>query len=155
VSGCIQKPDVFLRSVLSEIISDPLGDHMPTIINIKPQYSRPTSEVNALFKTNALHMLDEETCAKCTGEIVVRNPRVELSSHVHYGLIASSNQVVKNAVFRDYLGRNLQVLCIEMEAAGVFETAQCLHIRGICDYADSHKNKKCTASTSSGRWEPL
>jgi hypothetical protein len=113
VTGCIQKPDVFLRSVLSEIISDPylpadpLGDHMSTIINLKPQYSRPTGEVDVLFKANAPHIPDEETCAKCTGETVNRNPRAEPSSYVHYGLIASSNQVVKNAVFRDYLGQNL------------------------------------------------
>jgi nucleoside phosphorylase len=148
VTGYIQKPDVFLRSVLSEIISDPhlpedpLGDHMSTIINLKPEYSKPTGEVDVLFNANAQHMPEEETCAKCTGETVDRNPRAEPSSHVHYGLIASSNQVVKNAVFRDYLGKNLQVLCVEMEAAGVFQTAQCLVIRGICDYADSHKNKK-------------
>ena len=32
-----------------------------------------------------------------------------------------------------------------MEAAGLMNSFQCLVIRGICDYADSHKNK---------RWQP-
>jgi hypothetical protein len=29
---------------------------------------------------------------------------------------------------------------VEMEAAGLQDEFQCLVIRGICDYADSHKN---------------
>jgi nucleoside phosphorylase len=32
-----------------------------------------------------------------------------------------------------------------MEAAGLMNNFPCLVIRGICDYADSHKNK---------RWQP-
>lgn len=32
-----------------------------------------------------------------------------------------------------------------MEAAGLMNILPCLIIRGICDYADSHKNK---------RWQP-
>lgn len=33
-------------------------------------------------------------------------------------------------------------MCFEMEAAGLMNNFPCLVIRGICDYADSHKNKK-------------
>ena len=33
-------------------------------------------------------------------------------------------------------------MCFEMEAAGLMNTFPCLVIRGICDYADSHKNKR-------------
>jgi nucleoside phosphorylase len=32
-----------------------------------------------------------------------------------------------------------------MEAAGLMNSFQCLVIRGICDYADSHKNKRWQA----------
>jgi hypothetical protein len=39
------------------------------------------------------------------------------------------------------LMRELDVLCFEMEAAGLMDGFPCLVIRGICDYADSHKNK--------------
>ncbi|EQB52061.1 hypothetical protein CGLO_08339 [Colletotrichum gloeosporioides Cg-14] len=62
---------------------------------------------------------------------------------VHYGLIASGNQVIKDAAFRDEISNNLggNVLCVEMEAAGLMDDFPCLVIRGICDYADSHKNK--------------
>lgn len=37
-------------------------------------------------------------------------------------------------------------LCFEMEAAGLMNHFPCLVIRGICDYADFHKNKK---------WQPF
>ena len=33
------------------------------------------------------------------------------------------------------------MICFEMEAAGLMDSFRCLVIRGICDYADSHKNK--------------
>lgn len=63
---------------------------------------------------------------------------------VHYGLVASGNQVVKDAVFRDNLNRQMDgnVLCLEMEAAGLSNDFPCLVIRGICDYADSGKSKE-------------
>lgn len=62
---------------------------------------------------------------------------------VHYGTIASGNQVIKDGVTRDQLSSELGgVLCFEMEAAGLMNSFPCLVIRGICDYADSHKNKK-------------
>ena len=62
---------------------------------------------------------------------------------VHYGLIASGNQVIKDAAFRDEINKRLggKVLCFEMEAAGLMNDFPCIVIRGICDYADSHKNK--------------
>jgi nucleoside phosphorylase len=62
---------------------------------------------------------------------------------VHYGLIASGNQVIKDAKVRDTLNESLggNLLCIEMEAAGLMNDFPCIVIRGICDYADSQKNK--------------
>lgn len=61
---------------------------------------------------------------------------------IHYGLIASGNQVIKDDSTRDEINTRLggQVLCVEMEAAGVMNNFPCLVIRGICDYADSKKN---------------
>ncbi|KAF3936044.1 hypothetical protein ABW20_dc0100975 [Dactylellina cionopaga] len=74
------------------------------------------------------------------GEIVRRKAR---DMKIHYGLIASGNQAIEDAMFRDKLNRNFggSVLCVEMEAAGLLNEIPCIVIRGICDYADSHKNK--------------
>lgn len=82
-------------------------------------------------------------CYLCDStKVVNREPREQME--VHYGLIASGNQVIKNAVERDRINATLGggVLCFEMEAAGLMNNFPCLVIRGICDYADSHKNKK-------------
>jgi nucleoside phosphorylase len=61
---------------------------------------------------------------------------------IHYGIIASGNQVMKDGITRDRISSELGgVLCFEMEAAGLMNSFPCLVIRGICDYADTHKNK--------------
>jgi nucleoside phosphorylase len=65
------------------------------------------------------------------------------SPFIHYGTIGSANRVVKNAAQREKLkSGDLDIMCVEMEAAGLMDSFPCLVIRGICDYADSHKNKK-------------
>ena len=50
---------------------------------------------------------------------------------------------MRDGAKRDRVSEDLGgVLCFEMEAAGLMNSFPCLVIRGICDYADSHKNKK-------------
>lgn len=61
---------------------------------------------------------------------------------IHHGGIASGNQVMKHAETRDKIAQAFDVICFEMEAAGLMDYCPCLVIRGICDYADSHKNKQ-------------
>lgn len=38
-------------------------------------------------------------------------------------------------------GQFHDALCFEIEAAGLMNIFPCLLVRGICDYADSHKIK--------------
>jgi len=47
---------------------------------------------------------------------------------------------MKDAIARDRLIKEFDVLCFEMEAAGLMNNFPCVVIRGICDYSDSHKN---------------
>jgi nucleoside phosphorylase len=49
--------------------------------------------------------------------------------------------VIKHGNTRDKIAKEEGVICFEMEAAGLMDNFRCLVIRGICDYADSHKNK--------------
>jgi nucleoside phosphorylase len=89
-----------------------------------------------------------QTCDRCSVDRQeARQPREsEDEVAVHYGTIASGNQVMRSAAERDRVSAELGgVLCFEMEAAGLMNSFPCLVIRGICDYADSHKNK---------RWQP-
>jgi nucleoside phosphorylase len=89
-----------------------------------------------------------QTCDQCSVDRQeARQSRAsEEEVVVHYGTIASGNQVMRSAAERDRVSAELSgVLCFEMEAAGLMNSFPCLIIRGICDYADSHKNK---------RWQP-
>ncbi|KAM3445962.1 hypothetical protein NHJ13734_000139 [Beauveria thailandica] len=71
-----------------------------------------------------------------------RSPRDSPNPKIHYGTIASANQVMKQVKTRDELSHELGVLCFEMEGSGVMDGFAGLVIRGICDYSDSHKNKQ-------------
>ncbi|KAH0527277.1 hypothetical protein TsFJ059_002297 [Trichoderma semiorbis] len=85
---------------------------------------------------------EEEENRRCCGRAM--NVKMEPEEvRMHFGMIASGNQVIEDAELRDKLNKDLggNVLCVETEAAGLAEIVPCLVIRGICDYADSHKNK--------------
>ena len=85
------------------------------------------------------------SCAWIAGMWYIRSKPVRRSSlprnapKIHYGNIGSGNSVVKNAVERDELAKRDNVICFEMEAAGIMDDFPCLVIRGISDYADSYK----------------
>lgn len=49
---------------------------------------------------------------------------------------------MKDAKRRDLIAQAMDILCSEMEAAGLMDQLPCLVIRGICDYCDSHKHKQ-------------
>jgi nucleoside phosphorylase len=69
-----------------------------------------------------------------------RHCREARSPLIHIGAIASASSVMKSGEHRDKLVQNERVIGFEMEAAGVWDSLPCIIIKGICDYADSHKN---------------
>ncbi|KAL2845935.1 WD40-repeat-containing domain protein [Aspergillus pseudoustus] len=108
--------------------------------NALPMFTAANFGGDTLFDADYQHV-GGGTCDHCRRERVVsreaRNDPV-----IHYGTIASGNLVMRDGVERDRVSSELGgVLCFEMEAAGLMNTFPCLVIRGICDYADSHKNK--------------
>jgi nucleoside phosphorylase/uncharacterized membrane protein len=105
-------------------------------------FPRPGPETEKLFDPSYDHVLGN-TCDSCLKDRVLdRSPRPSQKIVIHYGTIASGNQVIKDGLTRDRVSaQHGGVLCFEMEAAGLMNIFPCLVIRGICDYADSHKNK--------------
>ncbi|KAF4917995.1 Vegetative incompatibility protein HET-E-1 [Colletotrichum viniferum] len=88
---------------------------------------------------------DTESCDGCDAEREIkREERSTSDPEIHYGTIASGNSVIKDGAFRGKVLKRLgtDVLCYEMEAAGLVSNFPCLVVRGICDYADSHKNDR-------------
>ncbi|XEU97295.1 hypothetical protein FSHL1_002581 [Fusarium sambucinum] len=167
-TGSLNNPPTALLTVLSKLESehelngpkipaylDELKEKWPKLV---PKYLRSDSLEDVLFRRDYGHVTkgmdcdaipdseeeeeeEEENCRFCDKtQVIKRKPR---EMRVHYGLIASGNQVIKDAAFRKKLTEDLggHVLCVEMEAAGLVNSFPCVIIRGICDYADSHKNK--------------
>jgi nucleoside phosphorylase len=61
---------------------------------------------------------------------------------VHVGAIASGDVVVKSAADRDRIAKQTGAIAFEMEGAGAWEEVPCVIVKGVCDYGDSHKDKK-------------
>jgi len=61
---------------------------------------------------------------------------------IHFGLIASGDLVMKSGYHRDAIAAKEKVIAFEMEGAGVWDNFPTVVIKGVCDYADSHKSKK-------------
>jgi nucleoside phosphorylase len=109
---------------------------------MQAKYTR-TGLSDRLFMADCQHINSMDSCDQCDLARTVSRPKRSSDEPViHYGLIASGNQVVKDSRTRDRLSREHKVYCVEMEAAGLMNNYPCLVIRGICDYADSHKNKE-------------
>ncbi|KAL1613697.1 hypothetical protein SLS56_012245, partial [Neofusicoccum ribis] len=115
---------------------------MAKTIGKRLAYKHPGAQTDRLFK-DTVHHVGGNDCSACTQKpdnIVKRNERTE--PEIFYGVIASGDQVVKDAKKRQAVVKDAgqNCICIEMEAAGLMNSFPCLVIRGICDYADSHKN---------------
>ncbi|KAI9664127.1 MAG: hypothetical protein M1821_007618 [Bathelium mastoideum] len=61
---------------------------------------------------------------------------------IHFGRVASGDVVVKSGLHRDAIATETETIAFEMEGAGTWDNLPTIVIKGICDYADSHKNKK-------------
>jgi nucleoside phosphorylase len=131
---------------------DELLKHISTMIERYPKmqdlYAYRDTQSDQLFEASYEHREGETTCAQCdVSQLVHRRPWPRYAPRIHYGLIASGNQVIKDAQTRDLLRARLwdeaegEILCFEMEAAGLMNSFPCLVIRGISDYTDTHKNK--------------
>ncbi|KAL7782062.1 ankyrin repeat-containing domain protein [Trichoderma afarasin] len=145
-TGFLNTPPIVLLDALSKIQADHLSgnskfsQYLQRIthqLGVMPADTR----TDMLFESSYEHV-EGSTCENCDDkQLVHRKPRNQ-DVVIHYGTVASGNQVIRDGVTRDKLSSKLGgILCFEMEAAGLMNSFPCLVIRGICDYADSHKNK--------------
>jgi hypothetical protein len=151
-TGSLNSPPQILLSAVAKVQANELRGRSQLSTYVSKleyitRYQRAKTGPDVLFEAAYDHE-GGPTCDKCKAEKQeVRQPRnSEEEVVVHYGTIASGNQVMRSAAERDKVSAELGgVLCFEMEAAGLMNSFPCLVVRGICDYADSHKNK---------RWQP-
>ncbi|PGG98794.1 hypothetical protein GX51_06590, partial [Blastomyces parvus] len=130
-------------------LEDMINDISKKKPRLRKAYTRPDPASDRLYLNHIVHPPQgQSNCVVSCGDeppnLILRHKRTEDEDdpQIHYGLIASGNQLMKDALIRDKLAAEKDVLCFEMEAAGLVNHFPCLVIRGICDYADSHKNKE-------------
>ena len=150
-TSSLDKPPPVLLHALQELRTFDLTDgvdiegSLSLMVRNKPRmgqtYLYQGADHDKLFEATYDHEGDE-TCDKCDPKLIVQRPaRNDSTPKIHYGNIASGNEVIKHGTTRDKIAMEEGVICFEMEAAGLMDNFRCLVIRGICDYADSHKNK--------------
>ncbi|THC94149.1 hypothetical protein EYZ11_006357 [Aspergillus tanneri] len=145
--GFLNAPPANLLTALNKLRADHLRHRSKVAKYLSafdhlPQFQRANAGPDMLFVSTYTHV-GGPSCALCNaGCLVARAPRKCPGVKIHYGTIASGNQIIRSGITRDQLSSELgNVLCFEMEAAGIMNIFPCVVIRGISDYADSHKNK--------------
>ena len=147
-TGFLNSPPTTLLGAVNKLRSNQLRrktkltEHIAKFRRL-PEFTREAAGPDVLFEAEYNHE-QGPTCQSCSVDRQIdRQPRPNGEPVIYFGTIASGNQVIKHAAERDTVSKEFGgVLCFEMEAAGLMNSFPCLVIRGICDYADSHKNKK-------------
>lgn len=158
-TGFVNRPPTILLSAVMKLRTDyrrkpsSLGEAVNRILEkeeeeLREDLGRPDANTDILYRSDFIHPDNSkkycvEVCGMDSTKLVPTRPERKRPRNpvVHYGLIASGDQLMKDALYRDKLAEKWNVLCFEMEAAGLMNDFPCLVIRGICDYSDSHKNK--------------
>ena len=159
-TGFLNQAPTALRTAISALktehemkghcIQETIDQGLQRYPKLRKKYSRPPKSHDCLYLSTTVHPLkDDRACNEVCGEgteaepkLVKRADRSEEDDDpaIHYGIIASANQLMRDAKIRDKLSSERGIICFEMEAAGLVNTFPCIVIRGICDYADTHKN---------------
>lgn len=154
LTGTLDKPPAVLLTALARLqakhhlrgndIHRFYKDALNKYGQLAETFSFPGRAGDVLFVPDYSHVGGgNNDCDNCDQDQIHPRPsRPFTHPRVFYGLVASANQVLRNAARRDALSRRHGILCFEMEAAGLIDIVPCLVIRGICDYCDSHKNKQ-------------
>ncbi|KAK5057840.1 hypothetical protein LTR84_011841 [Exophiala bonariae] len=126
----------------------------------------PGREYDVLYRSSYIHQHHPSAnCQKCSevGEICevalhancddlgcqanMREERKRMAGpstidpEIHFGIVASGNAVIRSGEYRDQLVKAEGVIGFEMEGVGVWDYFPTIIIKGVCDYADSHKQK--------------
>jgi nucleoside phosphorylase len=148
--GSLNKPPSLLLTALAslqsrhEVHGSQISIYLTRMIEQHPNmeengYTFPGAEQDYLYCADC-KPTSNNSCDNCQGGKVHRKERRLTKPIIHYGIIASGNQVIKDSAVRDRLGKEFEAKCVEMEAAGLVDDFPCLVIRGVCDYADAYKN---------------
>jgi hypothetical protein len=158
-TGFLNQPPTILRIAVNGLraqyemnghgLEEAIGSILEKKRRMWPKHKRLNPESDKLYQSQVVHPPNNEascvgSCGDDPSKLTIRHKRTEDEDNfaVHYGLIASGNRLIKDALLRDILIAEKGVLCFETEAAGLVSHFPCLVIRGGCDYLDSHDNEE-------------
>ncbi|KAJ6031412.1 hypothetical protein N7540_002144 [Penicillium herquei] len=137
------------------------SSHLSCLQDHIRDYDCPDWKENRLFEANYPHKHRSSECTKCNRDEICEAqtatcetlgcdeshlvypwsfPQKELG--IHFGRMASGDTVMKSGADRDRIAVEENVIAFEMEGAGITNSLPCLVVKGVCDYADSHKNNR-------------
>ncbi|THV66825.1 purine and uridine phosphorylase [Aureobasidium pullulans] len=165
ISNSIIEFDFDIRALLNKLevrhVREKLGEKiLQNLANLREKIDTaryPGVNQDRLFEATHRHMHRGEffsrdcLCSMARSHsdpVLLENParRKRLDAEaptplVHIGTIGSASTVMKSAEHRDLIAQRDNIIAFEMEGAGVWDNLPCIIIKGVCDYADSHKNK--------------
>ena len=118
-TGLLDKPPLILLNAISGLDSDSITTRKQVSTSIQSaleraeatqdplQFQRPRHDW--LFESSYHHESDYPDCSNCDrSQLVKRSERPNTELMVHYGLIASGSQVIKDSEIRDKVARDLE-----------------------------------------------
>ncbi|UKZ79414.1 hypothetical protein TrVFT333_007167 [Trichoderma virens FT-333] len=133
----------------------------------RAKYQSPGATQNRLYSQDYIHQHQSESCDICSNldrpgdvcesassascadlgcdetKLVKRDTSFvdDGGFNIFIGRIGSGNTVMRSGKDRDRIASQHNLIAFEMEGAGAWDEVPCLVVKGVCDYADSHKNK--------------
>lgn len=155
-TGFLNQPPLILRTAVAGLQvqykkkSHQLKTSIQAVLEgnkrLKRKYIQPSFKTDRLFESQFAHPNSQENCGEIcdSSKLIYQLKQTDEKDDpaIHYSLIASGNRVIKDAIFHDKLAVEEDILYFKIEAAGLINHFPYLVIRGVCDYADSHKSKK-------------
>ncbi|KAJ8127096.1 hypothetical protein O1611_g6541 [Lasiodiplodia mahajangana] len=120
------------------------------------KYQRPEAGRDRLYKSDVVHTDKRNndcvhtykrnkdcglSCGNDGSKLVFRDVRSGIQDEpvIHYGRVASGLTPIEDALLRDRLSQS-GVLCFDTDAFKMASFPFLVVVRGICDYADTHKD---------------
>lgn len=159
VKDILGRPSQEIRALLNGLkghttrqeLQDKAYHHLRTVQrNLGRKWKYPGVEYDVRLKALDRRRHDRQDaevkciCSKCnSGSDSIGDDNLEeaVRPSVYTGTIASADTVMKSGEHRNQVAQEEGIIAFEMEGAGVWDNLPCIIIKGVCDYADSSKNK--------------
>jgi hypothetical protein len=123
-TGSLNKPPIALLTAVAKLeaehmmapskVSDYLSAMTARYPAMTPKFTYRGKDIDRLFNAKYDHAGSNATCENCDKTKLVDRPvRSQTDPAIHYGVIASGNQVIRHGLTRDRLGKEHENLLLK------------------------------------------